>query len=450
MRGKSGATLRALRRAVSLVVCLVTALVATASAFAATRPMRTAIVDPPAFGGVESGRRLREDGGERRDLRPADAQLGLGRPGHAASGPDRPERPRLRLGELRQPGRGRDRRRPRADRLHRVRPLLGGRHDVRTRRPSASSPGRPRAGTRANRAAEPRVRYWQAWNEPNRDYFLMPQYTNGKMSSPALYRAMVNKFAAAVRDVSPTNRVIAGGLAPLGRKGKPAPLTFMKKLLEAPVSFDIWSHHPYTSGGPLHLPPGSGDIALGNLGTMNALLRSKDEEDRQRVPGAVLGDRVLLGLEPARPAGARPAAAQALGGRGALPDVVERRRARDLVPPEGRPAHRHRRDLLPVGLLHGRRQPEAVARRLPLPHRRADAAGRHPRVGPHARQLEHEGDRRDQDRRDLEEALDPPVERTGDLQEDVQGALQEGLRPRQGRAPRRASPSRSSTRRTGS
>ena len=95
---------------------------------------------------------------------------------------------------------------------------------------------------------------------------------------------MVNQFAAGVREVNPTNRVIAGGLAPLGRTGKPAPLSFMKKVLEAPVSFDIWAHHPYTSGGPLHRSAGKGDVTLGNLGEMRTLLMSKDSKIDNDIP----------------------------------------------------------------------------------------------------------------------------------------------------------------------
>ncbi len=110
----------------------------------------------------------------------------------------------------------------------------------------------------------------------------MPQYQNGKMVSATRYRAMVNKFAAAIHDVDPANRVIAGGLAPLGRKGKPAPLPFMKNLLAAPTYFDIWAHHPYTSGGPLHVSPGGGDIVLGNLGEMRDVLNAKVKAKKVR------------------------------------------------------------------------------------------------------------------------------------------------------------------------
>ena len=124
--------------------------------------------------------------------------------------------------------------------------------------------------------ALPRIRNWQVWNEPNRGYFLQPQWVGSTLESPALYRAMVNEVAAAVHDVHEDNLVIAGGQAPLGRaadKTGPAPIRFMRELLSEPVEFDVWSHHPYTSGGPTHKAAGSGNVALGNLPKMRTLLR---------------------------------------------------------------------------------------------------------------------------------------------------------------------------------
>ncbi len=124
----------------------------------------------------------------------------------------------------------------------------------------------------------PRVRYWQAWNEPN------------KVSSPGLkpgaedwYRTLVNAFAARVHRV-PGNAVIAGGLSPFGISTAVAPLTFMRDLLcvspgPSPVStcsatthFDIWSVDPYTAGGPSHLTAGVNDISVAELPEMKAVL----------------------------------------------------------------------------------------------------------------------------------------------------------------------------------
>ena len=132
----------------------------------------------------------------------------------------------------------------------------------------------------------PAVRHWMAWNEPNRDYFLMPQYAAGRLVSAAHYRAMVSRLSSGVKSVNPRNVVIAGGLAPIGRPGKPAPLAFMRGMLCVskslhrscdmrgnPLRIDVWSHHPYTSGGPTHSAAGD-NVSLGGLQKMRRVLRA--------------------------------------------------------------------------------------------------------------------------------------------------------------------------------
>ena len=109
----------------------------------------------------------------------------------------------------------------------------------------------------------PRVRYWQAWNEPNH-----PGRPALKTVVPAWYRSLVNDFAAAVHGVDPRDDVIAGGCSPFTTSTAVGPLLFMRKLFARPVSFDIWSHHPYTSGGPTHHANGGNDVSLGDLPKM--------------------------------------------------------------------------------------------------------------------------------------------------------------------------------------
>jgi hypothetical protein len=137
-------------------------------------------------------------------------------------------------------------------------------------------------------AALPRVRYWQLWNEPNHFGFLTPQIENGALVSADQYRALVNAFADAVHSVNPDNMVIAGGLAPFHNDGADQivtpPLAFMRALLcmsggskpkptcATKVKFDIWSHHPYTSGGPTHHAAFPDDVSLGDLPRMRRLL----------------------------------------------------------------------------------------------------------------------------------------------------------------------------------
>jgi hypothetical protein len=125
----------------------------------------------------------------------------------------------------------------------------------------------------------PRVRYWQAWNEPNLDWFLMPQFQGGAAVSPAAYRALLNAFAAAVKSIHRDNVVIAGGTSPFGEINRAvSPLRFMRELLcirpscSARVTFDVWAHHPYTNGGPTHQARQPDDVSLGDLPDMRRLL----------------------------------------------------------------------------------------------------------------------------------------------------------------------------------
>lgn len=138
----------------------------------------------------------------------------------------------------------------------------------------------------------PRVRLWQAWNEPNISIMLRPQLVGGRPVSPGLYRAMVNAIAGGVKSVHADNVVVAGGTAPF-RDNTPevqaqnkrwGPLTFMRQVLclsrelrptcKARVRFDVWSHHPYTSGGPTHEAVLPDDASLGDLPDVRRVLEA--------------------------------------------------------------------------------------------------------------------------------------------------------------------------------
>lgn len=141
----------------------------------------------------------------------------------------------------------------------------------------------------------PRIRYWQVWNEPNLDVYLTPQLQGTSAVSPEVYRALVNAFAGAVHAVRPDNAVLAGGQAPFG---KPltrrvqligvSPLRFMREMLcmtgranprpscNAKVEFDIWTHHPYTAGGPTKQAAHPDDASIGDLPEMRRLLEAAD------------------------------------------------------------------------------------------------------------------------------------------------------------------------------
>lgn len=141
----------------------------------------------------------------------------------------------------------------------------------------------------------PRVKYWQGLNEPNLSLFFMPQYENGKLASPALYRELINAFYAAVKAVDPSNVVIAGGLGPIAvPKYTIGPMRFTRELLcmrghnrprptrgdcGGGVNFDIYDIHPYTTGSPSH-KGGVNDVQFGDLRKLTTLLRAADRAGR--------------------------------------------------------------------------------------------------------------------------------------------------------------------------
>lgn len=132
----------------------------------------------------------------------------------------------------------------------------------------------------------PVVHVFQVWNEPNLSLDLSPVNANA-------YRDMVNAVYTAVHAVDPTNLVVAGALDPFGHpKSKKqkwysvAPLAYMRSLLclskgknphvtcAKPAHFDVWSHHPYTFGGPFGHAKLADDVELGDLPKMRALLKA--------------------------------------------------------------------------------------------------------------------------------------------------------------------------------
>jgi hypothetical protein len=117
----------------------------------------------------------------------------------------------------------------------------------------------------------PRVRRFQIWNEPNlKDYL-------DQSDAPVQYRAMLNAAYPAIHAVHGDNVVVGGGLGPFagpnGRYGTP-PLTFARRVLAGDVPFDVWAQHPYTSGPPARRALNPGDVSIGDLPKVRALLRS--------------------------------------------------------------------------------------------------------------------------------------------------------------------------------
>jgi hypothetical protein len=140
---------------------------------------------------------------------------------------------------------------------------------------------------------EPPVHVFQVWNEPNLSLDLSP------VKAASVYRGMVNAFATAVHGVNRSNVVVAGALDPFENLAQTfvtqAPLAFMRSFLcismgnpkakskaarkphatcKTQVHFDVWSHHPYTFGGPFGKAKRKDDISLGDLPKMRDVLKA--------------------------------------------------------------------------------------------------------------------------------------------------------------------------------
>lgn len=157
---------------------------------------------------------------------------------------------------------------------------------------------------RGAQGGRPRIRLWQIWNEPNITVHLAPQFgATGLPTSPALYRSLLNSAAAKLHAVRRDNVVIAGGLSPFTISfpdvESVGPLRFMRDLLcvsKGPkpratcatrVEFDVWAHHPYTSGGPTRSAAHPDDVSLGDLKEMRALLTAATRAGRVKAPRGV-------------------------------------------------------------------------------------------------------------------------------------------------------------------
>lgn len=158
----------------------------------------------------------------------------------------------------------------------------------------------------------PRVRWFQAWNEPNHQNDLNPQFAVGPferaqpdspITSVETYRALLRAFGDAVHAVHADNVVVAGGLAPFFRPDPggraAAPLTFMRALLclsrrnrplpdcAPPLPFDAWAVHPYTSGDADHSANSPDDVSLGDLPAVRRVLDAAVRAGRVKARGRV-------------------------------------------------------------------------------------------------------------------------------------------------------------------
>ena len=105
-------------------------------------------------------------------------------------------------------------------------------------------------------AGYPAVRLYSAWNEPNLEQFLAPQFDEeGGSVGPALYAPIARAIHDGVKAGNPDALVAAGETSPRGRdlpsmgsvQDSHSPARFARLLSEQEpaIPFDAWAQHPY-------------------------------------------------------------------------------------------------------------------------------------------------------------------------------------------------------------
>lgn len=146
----------------------------------------------------------------------------------------------------------------------------------------------------------PHVDRYEAFNEPNLDFWLSPQFEGGKNTGPGLYRDLNNALAEGVKSVDPSNLIIGPALAPFGgiteaKKTRTRPMAFIRELFclkgrkrPKPKScpdgdrlwLDIVSHHPISvTGPPTQKAVHPDDATAGDMGKIKQATRAAEKGD---------------------------------------------------------------------------------------------------------------------------------------------------------------------------
>ena len=133
---------------------------------------------------------------------------------------------------------------------------------------------------RRDGALLPRVRFWTAWNEPNLQIGLVPQWrrVGGRwvIQSARDYARICNAVVDGVATALVAGSKVACGVTaargnnnPNGDRPSVSPLAFLRAMKAAGArGFDAYAHHPYygaPSESPASRSPGRGGVTLGNI-----------------------------------------------------------------------------------------------------------------------------------------------------------------------------------------
>jgi hypothetical protein len=138
----------------------------------------------------------------------------------------------------------------------------------------------------------PRVRLFQALNEPNLSTYLSPQWKGRKQVSAGLYRQLLDAFYAGVKGVHSDDLVVSGGTAPFGDSPgghRTRPVAFWRSVLclrgkrlratkcKQRAELDILAHHPInTVPAPAKHALNPDDAASADMGRIRRVLRAAE------------------------------------------------------------------------------------------------------------------------------------------------------------------------------
>ena len=175
----------------------------------------------------------------------------------------------------------------------------------------------------------PRVSLFEAWNEPNQDYFLAPQWQGQQLFAAGWYRNMLNRFYAGVKSAQPNAKVIAPATSPYGDRpggSRTPPVLFVRSLFclnvghlenlgcPARAHLDIFSDHPINlEAGPTVHARSPLDASTPDVGRLSGILRQASAAGRVLPSGKrpIWATELWWDTNPPNPAFGFPPALQA-------------------------------------------------------------------------------------------------------------------------------------------
>ena len=142
----------------------------------------------------------------------------------------------------------------------------------------------------------PEVEYLQAWNEPNLNTYLAPQWDGKRNVASDIYSRLLNRFYAEVKAVNPDVKVVSAGTAPYGDPpggpNRTRPLRFYRELLclnaklkkagcpaAGKPKADIFAHHPINREDPPTAHAlAADDVEIADFGELTKTVRRAERQ----------------------------------------------------------------------------------------------------------------------------------------------------------------------------